>query len=91
MVIAAYNYGEGRVRGMIKKMPDNPRDKNFWKLIQQYNIPKETYDYVLYIFSAAVIGEDPQHFGFNFKSPTEQYVGLNEDRKAQLLKGNTPY
>jgi membrane-bound lytic murein transglycosylase D len=72
LVMAGYNYGHNRVKSMIRKMPDNPRDKNFWKFIQQYKIPKETYDYVFYIFAAAVIGEDPKHFGFNFKSPTAQ-------------------
>jgi len=72
LVMAGYNYGHNRVKSMIKKMPDNPRDKNFWKFIQQYTIPKETYDYVFYIFAAAVIGEDPQYFGFKFKSPTAQ-------------------
>lgn len=69
LVMAGYNYGHNRVRNMISKMPDNPRDRNFWKFIQQYEIPKETYDYVFRIFAAAVIGEDPEHFGFNFKSP----------------------
>ncbi len=69
LVMASYNYGDNRVRGMIKKMPDNPRDKNFWKFIQQYELPKETHEYVFYIFSAAVIGEDPQHFGFKFNPP----------------------
>jgi membrane-bound lytic murein transglycosylase D len=69
LVMAGYNYGHNRVRNMISKMPDNPRDRNFWKFIQQYEIPKETYDYVFLIFAAAVIGEDPEHFGFNFKSP----------------------
>jgi membrane-bound lytic murein transglycosylase D len=72
LVMAGYNYGHNRVKSMIRKMPDNPRDKNFWKFIQQYKIPKETYDYVFYIFAAAVVGEDPKHFGFNFKSPTSQ-------------------
>jgi membrane-bound lytic murein transglycosylase D len=72
LVMAGYNYGHNRVKSMIRKMPDNPRDKNFWKFIQQYKIPKETYDYVFYIFAAAVIGEDPKHFGFNFDSPTAQ-------------------
>jgi membrane-bound lytic murein transglycosylase D len=69
LVMAGYNYGHNRVRSMVRKMPDNPRDKNFWKFIQQYKLPKETYDYVFYIFAAAVIGEDPAHFGFNFKAP----------------------
>ena len=74
LVMASYNYGHNRVKSMIKKMPDNPRDKNFWKFIQQYEIPKETYDYVFYIFSAAVIGEDPKHFGFRFNPPLSQLV-----------------
>jgi hypothetical protein len=50
-------------------MPGNPRDRNFWKLLEQHNIPKETYDYVFYIFSASVIGENPQLFGFDFENP----------------------
>lgn len=69
LVIASYNYGQNRVKEMIRKMPDNPRDRNFWKFIRQYQIPKETYDYVFYIFSAAVIGEDPKYFGFKFAPP----------------------
>lgn len=69
LVMASYNYGDNRVKRMIKQMPDNPRDKNFWKFIQQYELPKETHNYVFYIFSAAVIGEDPQHFGFKFNPP----------------------
>jgi len=69
LVVASYNYGHNRVKDMIKEMPDNPRDKTFWKFIKQYEIPKETYDYVFYIFSAAVIGEDPKHFGFRFNPP----------------------
>jgi soluble lytic murein transglycosylase-like protein len=69
LVMASYNYGDNRVRGMINNMQDNPRDKNFWKLIKAYELPKETRDYVFYIVSAAVIGEDPAHFGFNFNPP----------------------
>jgi len=75
LVMASYNYGDNRVKTMISNMPDNPRDKNFWKFIQQYDIPKETHDYVFYIFSAAVIGEDPQHFGFKFPPPLFQAPG----------------
>ena len=78
LVMASYNYGHNRVKRMIKQMPDNPRDKNFWKFIQQYEIPKETYDYVFYIFAAAVIGEDPKHFGFKFNPPLSQFVTEQE-------------
>lgn len=69
LVMASYNWGHNRVRRIIKKMPNNPRERNFWKLTQNHKIPKETYDYVFYIFSAAVIGENPELFGFEFKNP----------------------
>lgn len=69
LVMASYNYGDTRVRKMIREMPDDPRERNFWKLTKQYQLPKETHDYVFYILSAAVIGEDPKHFGFKFSPP----------------------
>jgi hypothetical protein len=52
-------------------MPANPKDRNFWNLLSKYRdkIPDETYNYVFYIFSAAVIGENPTLFGFNFDNP----------------------
>ncbi len=75
LVMASYNWGENRVIQLIKSMPENPRDRNFWRLLSQYKgkIPQETYDYVFYIVSASVIGENPRLFGFNFDNPLIQY------------------
>jgi hypothetical protein len=50
-------------------MPENPRERNFWRLLKNQQIPRETYDYVFSIFSAAVIGENPKLFGFDFENP----------------------
>lgn len=69
LVAASYNWGEGNVINMIRKLPQNPEDRNFWQLLKKYKIPQETYDYVFYIISAAVIGENPQLFGFDFPAP----------------------
>lgn len=69
LVMASYNWGFNNVRKLINTMPDNPRDRNFWKLLEQHKIPRETYDYVFYIFSASVIGENPRLFGFDFDNP----------------------
>ena len=71
LVMASYNWGEQRVINMLRKMPANPRERNFWKVLERHRdqVPKETYDYVLYIVSAAVIGENPRLFGFGFDSP----------------------
>jgi membrane-bound lytic murein transglycosylase D len=59
------------VRGLIRDLPENPRERNFWKFLTTYKdrIPHETYNYVFYIVSAAVIGENPALFGFSFQNP----------------------
>ena len=71
LVVASYNWGQGRVNRLIRQMPKTPEERNFWHFLEKYRdkIPKETYDYVFYIFSAAVIGENPELFGFNFSNP----------------------
>lgn len=71
LVMASYNWGENRVIRMLKAMPANPRDRNFWKVLAQHReqVPPDTYNYVMSIVAAAVIGENPRLFGFPFDSP----------------------
>ncbi len=71
LVMACYNWGQPQVLRLVRSMPPNPRDRNFWKLMQQHRdkVPKETYDYVFRIVAAAVIGENPRLFGFDFDNP----------------------
>ena len=71
LVIASYNWGEQRVIDLLKTMPRDPRERNFWKLLEKYRgrIPLQTYDYVFSIVAAAVIGENPTLFGFSIDSP----------------------
>lgn len=71
LVIASYNWGERKIRELVRQLPLNPQERNFWQLMKRYRneIPRQTYDYVFYIFSAAVIGENPRLFGFDFKNP----------------------
>lgn len=80
LVMASYNWGETRVRRIIRKMPENPRERNFWRLLANANIPRETYDYVFYIFSASVICEDPQLFGIDFECP--DFSPLKEEEET---------
>ena len=73
LVMACYNWGENQILPLIRSMPQNPRERNFWRLLNNHRekIPQETYDYVFYIASAAVIGENPRLFGFDFDNPLE--------------------
>jgi hypothetical protein len=69
--MASYNWGEGRVVKLLRSLPANPRERNFWRVLQRYRqqVPNETYDYVVSIVSAAAIGENPKLFGLNFDNP----------------------
>ena len=69
LVMACYNWDENRIREMLGSMPETPRQRNFWNLLSRNTLPDETYSYVFYIVSAAVIGENPRLFGFEFDDP----------------------
>ena len=71
LVMACYNWGEGQVLPLVQSMPQDPRERNFWQLLAKHKdeIPKQTYDYVFSIISAAAIGENPRLFGFDFDNP----------------------
>lgn len=78
LAMASYNWGENNVRGIIAAMPENPRERNFWQLLAHHDVPKETYDYVLSIVSAAVICENPSFFGFDVECPIPPQPGIDE-------------
>ena len=35
LVMASYNWGEVQVLPLIQSLPNNPRDRNFWKLLDE--------------------------------------------------------
>jgi membrane-bound lytic murein transglycosylase D len=74
LVMACYNWDENKIHEMLSTMPENPRQRNFWNLLARHTLPDETYNYVFYIVSAAVIGENPRLFGFDFDNPLETAV-----------------
>jgi pSer/pThr/pTyr-binding forkhead associated (FHA) protein/soluble lytic murein transglycosylase-like protein len=71
LVMASYNWGHNTVKKLVRQLPENPRERNFWKFLAAYKgkIPKQTYDYVFMIVSAACICENPGLFGFSFPKP----------------------
>jgi len=78
LAMASYNWGEGNVRSLIAAMPENPQERNFWRLLAHRKVPAETYDYVLSIFSVAVICENPAFFGFDVECPIPPRAGIDE-------------
>ena len=58
------------------ELAENPEARNYWRFCTEYadRMPDKTKDYVLKIFAAAVIGEDPRLFGFDFDNPIRPYL-----------------
>ncbi len=67
LVIAAYNYGQTRIITRLDQLPNDPRERNFWKFYRSGWLPEETRDYVMAIFSAALICEKPDLFQMNIE------------------------
>ena len=90
LVMACYNWGEKSVLPLVQSMPANPRERNFWKLLSKHRdqIPQETYDYVFSITSAAVIGENPKLFGFDFDNPLA-HTDTHADTKRYTIDSRT--
>lgn len=76
LVMASYNWGEGNVLHLIKQLPQNPRQRNFWALQERFRgrIPDETYKYVFNIVAAAVIGSNPRMFGIDMDPPLAPFL-----------------
>jgi len=64
LVMAAYNYGQTRIVAKLDQLPDDPRQRNFWNFRRNGWIPPEAHEYVLRVFSAALICENPELFNF---------------------------
>ena len=67
--MASYNWGEHRVIDIVRTLPKNPKERNFWQLLAKRKILGRTYNYVFSIVSAAVMGENPRLFNFDFDNP----------------------
>ena len=50
-------------------------------------IPSETYSYVLNIVSAAVVGENPSLFGFDFE-PLALGTSVTEGTEAEVIEAS---
>lgn len=88
LVVASYNWGEHRVtdklehlpKGIpeqaVEDIPQNPDKRSYWRFLKEFSdrMPEETKDYVLKVFSAAVIGRNPDLFGFEFQNPLREHM-----------------
>ncbi len=80
LAMASYNTGESRVRRTIRR--EGHRD--YWRMI---TLPRQTRNYVPTVLAAAIIGSDPQAYGFHLKPLSDwEYEIIDIDRSLDLDK-----
>lgn len=60
LAIAAYNAGEYRIIGAIRRA----KTRNFWELVEKKALPAETMDYVPKFIAATIVAGSPRQYGF---------------------------
>ncbi len=78
LAMVAYNSGSGRVHRAVRLHQTN----DFW---QMHSLPRETRNYMPYYLATAIIGSDPEKYGFKTikKSPLE-YDEVILEKSADL-------
>ncbi len=61
LAMAAYNWGEGRVRRMVRKY----NSKDYFAMARRRKMPRETREYVPKFMAAIEIAHHPKKYGFN--------------------------
>lgn len=80
LAMASYNTGEARVRRTIRR--EGHRD--YWRMI---TLPRQTRNYVATVLAAAIIGRDPESYGFHVDELTDwEYEVIDIDRSLDLDK-----
>ncbi len=64
LAMAAYNAGEGRVMGALRKIDDPLRDRDFWYIYRMGYLAEETNEYIPRIIAMMIIDENREKFGF---------------------------
>ncbi len=82
--VAAYNAGEGRIAGIVRKSGVRSKSRGYSHVIRY--LPKETRGYVPEFLAAALILKDPEHFGFPVsKHHAYSYVQLHTPESVKKI------
>ncbi|MFP4164609.1 MAG: transglycosylase SLT domain-containing protein [Chitinispirillaceae bacterium] len=64
LAIAAYNAGEGRIIGALRKIDDPMRNRDFWYIYRLGILAEETNEYIPKILALMILDQNREHFGF---------------------------
>jgi membrane-bound lytic murein transglycosylase D len=82
LVLAAYNWGEGKVQRLINSTGMN----DFWQLVDlRRRLPEETKNHVPLIQASVILGRNPEKYGFTTQlDPPLQYTEISVSKPIDL-------
>jgi hypothetical protein len=80
LAMAAYNAGEGRVVGALRKIDNPMRNRDFWYIYRMGYLAEETNEYIPRVIALLIISEHPAQYGFTTipSAPPEQADAPND-------------
>jgi len=92
LAMAAYNAGEGRVMGALKRI-DNPMvNRDFWYIYRMGYLAEETNEYIPRMMALMIIAENPRQYGFTEEgtllAQDEMPDAPSRDKDEQGTSGN---
>ena len=79
LAMAAYNAGEGRIMGALRKIDDPMRNRDFWYIYRMGCLAEETNEYIPRVLALMIIDTNPQMYGFKKDGYTEAPNQLEDD------------
>ncbi len=64
LAMAAYNAGEGRIMGALRKIDDPMRNRDFWYIYRMGYLAEETNEYIPRMLALMIIDENRDMYGF---------------------------
>lgn len=87
LAMAAYNAGEGRVIGALRKIDDPMHNRDFWYIYRMGYLAEETNEYIPRILALMIIDQHQERYGFKDFAPLDEqnltaendFIPLNKD------------
>jgi pSer/pThr/pTyr-binding forkhead associated (FHA) protein len=64
LCMAAYNAGEGRIMGALRKIDDPMRNRDFWYIYRMGYLAEETNEYIPRVIALIILSEYQNEYGF---------------------------
>ncbi len=82
LAMAAYNAGEGRVMGALRKIEDPVKNRDFWYIYNMGYLAEETNEYIPRVLAMMIIDQHAEQYGFKAQLP------LDRNDRDDLTKEN---